>query len=237
MSSAGQGSSSPTQLPPAGWYPDPAGANTERWWDGEKWTDSQRPTTAAVPSNDDTTSAAHAFPRVDAAPPSTEAKGQSNARPTWFYPLIAAMAVLFVVAVSVMAVIQVMDSRAEAKRVSDEASASAAAVEASASAEAARFRLIPDAVNGCGLSESLVGDDGASVFLNGEGDDYDSSDTLTIYQTACVLAALDIPDAVMNHMQATRALDGTQTDSWGELTASWTYHPDNGLDVLVRLSK
>jgi hypothetical protein len=25
--------------PPAGWYPDPGGAATQRWWDGSGWTD------------------------------------------------------------------------------------------------------------------------------------------------------------------------------------------------------
>lgn len=27
-------------LPPAGWYPDPAGAHARRYWDGQAWTES-----------------------------------------------------------------------------------------------------------------------------------------------------------------------------------------------------
>lgn len=27
----------PSSLPPAGWYPDPAGSAQERWWDGRGW--------------------------------------------------------------------------------------------------------------------------------------------------------------------------------------------------------
>lgn len=33
----------PPVLPPADWYPDPAGSGGLRWWDGRGWTDHQRP--------------------------------------------------------------------------------------------------------------------------------------------------------------------------------------------------
>jgi len=29
----------PQPRPPAGWYPDPAGTSTQRYWDGAAWTD------------------------------------------------------------------------------------------------------------------------------------------------------------------------------------------------------
>jgi hypothetical protein len=29
-----------SELPPAGWYPDPAGSQGRRWWDGRQWTES-----------------------------------------------------------------------------------------------------------------------------------------------------------------------------------------------------
>jgi hypothetical protein len=35
-------------------------------------------------------------------------------------------------------------------------------------------------------------------------------------------------------MDQTRALDGRQTDAWAAFEASRTYHPDDGLDVLIR---
>lgn len=34
------GATAPTSaLPPAGWYPDPAGAHARRYWDGQRWTE------------------------------------------------------------------------------------------------------------------------------------------------------------------------------------------------------
>jgi hypothetical protein len=48
--------------------------------------------------------------------------------------------------------------------------------------------------------------------------------------------ALKVPQAVRSHMEQTRALDGRQTDTWPGFTASWTYHPEQGLDVVVQVA-
>lgn len=34
-------------------------------------------------------------------------------------------------------------------------------------------------------------------------------------------------------MDSTRALDGMQTAEWDTFEAKWTYHPDDGLDVII----
>jgi hypothetical protein len=50
---------------------------------------------------------------------------------------------------------------------------------------------------------------------------------------ACVLRELGTPAYVVAQMAQTRALDGRQTATWGDLEASWTYHPDNGLNLII----
>lgn len=78
-----------------------------------------------------------------------------------------------------------------------------------------------------------LGDNGRTLILDHKGED--ESEGLRYEKLACVLAALNIPDAVAARMDATRSLDGMQTGEWDNITASWTYHPDNGLDVILEL--
>lgn len=47
----------------------------------------------------------------------------------------------------------------------------------------------------------------------------------------CATNAMGMPSFVMNQINTTRALDGRVTASWGKMTATWTYHPDNGLNI------
>lgn len=85
-----------------------------------------------------------------------------------------------------------------------------------------------------------VGDGGATLIINGESDDSANpymtgyvTDGVSVEASARILAALDMPDSVIARMSSTRALDGTQIGEWGDFTASWTYHPDDGLDIIV----
>lgn len=88
------------------------------------------------------------------------------------------------------------------------------------------------ATDACGAGR--VGDDGRSLVLDTEGEDWGSGD-LTLVDTMCVLDELDVPDVVLDKMGATRSLDGRQTDSWDGIEVSWSYHPDDGLDVILEL--
>lgn len=49
----------------------------------------------------------------------------------------------------------------------------------------------------------------------------------------CVLDELDAPASMRQLMLLTRAIDGTQEEQWGLYRATWTYHPDQGLNVVI----
>lgn len=49
----------------------------------------------------------------------------------------------------------------------------------------------------------------------------------------CVLAELGAPSALQSKIGSTRALDGRQTDEWDGFAISWSYHPDDGANVLI----
>ncbi|KKI18725.1 MULTISPECIES: hypothetical protein [unclassified Leucobacter] len=74
-------------------------------------------------------------------------------------------------------------------------------------------------------------DDGEAVEIDhavmkyGEG--------LTATQVFCFLGELDAPASLEAKINNTRALDGTQTETWNHLKATWTYHPDSGLNLIV----
>lgn len=38
---------------------------------------------------------------------------------------------------------------------------------------------------------------------------------------------------MLSEIGQTRALDGRQKASWGKVEASWSYHPDRGLDMTL----
>ncbi|SDK90433.1 hypothetical protein SAMN05216282_11751 [Cryobacterium psychrotolerans] len=77
-----------------------------------------------------------------------------------------------------------------------------------------------------------VGDEGRSISMNSEGEEAEGAD---ISDIACIFGELDIPDSVINRLEGTRALDGGQTATWDDFSASWGYHPDNGLDIVIEV--
>lgn len=48
---------------------------------------------------------------------------------------------------------------------------------------------------------------------------------------------LDLPDSLLEKMRSTRALDGRQSRKSNGIEISWTYHPDQGLEILYELEE
>lgn len=74
-----------------------------------------------------------------------------------------------------------------------------------------------------------VGDGGRSLNIVGAG----RFDGPKIEDVACVLFSTGIPDSVVSRIDSTRALDGMQEASWDGYHAFWTYHPDDGLWMVI----
>ena len=85
----------------------------------------------------------------------------------------------------------------------------------------------------CNLPEKYakVTDAGHTLILDGDGEDFNGG--LKIEELACALNYMEVPSFVINIMDNTRAIDGIQREEYGNFKISWSYHPDNGLDVVI----
>lgn len=102
------------------------------------------------------------------------------------------------------------------------------------------FQAIPnttfsDAAEACLASSDpglTIDDDGRAMYLDGEGDE---SGGMNVFFQVCILRELDVPDSVFDRISNTNSSMGVQEASWDNFEMSWTYHPDNGLNVSVEL--
>lgn len=90
-------------------------------------------------------------------------------------------------------------------------------------------------VEACGLPEAALMDGGSSLMLDGEGEDdrVGAAGTLSIDELGCALVELETSESTITKMSQTRALDGMQSDEDVNFEYTWTYHPDDGLDVII----
>lgn len=108
---------------------------------------------------------------------------------------------------------------------------------------------LESAVASCELEghpHATIGDGGSSLTLRTvgkldvrdqlkmlNGDPIDEQLGITFDQMGCIQDELTFPDHVRSRMNSTRALDGTQTESWDNLQATWSYHPDSGANIII----
>lgn len=87
------------------------------------------------------------------------------------------------------------------------------------------------AVSACKAApHATVAADGSSLVMNTFGNKQPGMSVVTL---SCVLRELDAPESLMQRMETTRAIDGTREETWGSYRATWTYHPDQGLNVVI----
>lgn len=84
----------------------------------------------------------------------------------------------------------------------------------------------------CSPIYATIAEDGSYLAIDTNPEDIeDYTDDDAIQAIIDVSDALGIPDSVINRMSQTRALDGVQSYDSGEVEVTWSYHPDNGLEV------
>jgi hypothetical protein len=93
---------------------------------------------------------------------------------------------------------------------------------------------LQSAATACKIDKSQfaeVADGGNTLTLDGASEA--GGDGLTVTKLGCVLHELKATTAVVTQMEGTTSLQGRQGGSWGDVHATWTYHPDNGLDMIL----
>jgi hypothetical protein len=74
-------------------------------------------------------------------------------------------------------------------------------------------------------------DGGKTLTFSGVGKYTSVANAANFSDFDCALAVLKVPAYVKTQIETTRALDGMQKATWGKISAFWTYHPDNGVNI------
>ena len=72
--------------------------------------------------------------------------------------------------------------------------------------------------------------EGNALVLDGYGDQF-----VSVPAGACVLGSIDTPATTMSKVESTTSMMGRQTDTFGDYELTWSYHPDNGLDLIIEV--
>jgi hypothetical protein len=108
------------------------------------------------------------------------------------------------------------------------------------------------------LPQDAVKDAGKTFVYDLAAPDPGDDDFAHTYTVQCIKMITQLPEAVQVQMNQTTALQGRQTAEWkvdvaalqttmakaslppmrdATVSASWTYHPDNGLDVILTVKE
>ena len=179
---------------------------------------------AARRSNHVRSAGEEAVPPVS-RPPRPADPPTSRPRPGWVLPVLTGILGL---AIGATAGATIASSVVSAQQVAEQEAAPAAA-------EAAKSSLFSDAARRCGITGVVdIEDDGHTMIVDGEGEDFGSGD-ISFSELDCIIDAVGAPASVKELMYQPRSLDGRQSGDWDDVTASWSYHPDDGLDIIFEI--
>lgn len=85
----------------------------------------------------------------------------------------------------------------------------------------------------CDPGYASLASDGSYLTIDTKPNDtYYSKEDEALQSIVSVNAALNLPDSLIQKISKTRAIDGVQSETYDQIEASWSYHPDNGLEIL-----
>lgn len=114
-----------------------------------------------------------------------------------------------------------------AAKAEDAAAASAAAAAASSAADA-RLSNAYEACTGQDAEDTVeLADNGNSIIIDTR------SEYTSVAGMACVLNELETPESVLSSIGHTTAMMGSQSAENDGLNYSWSYHPDNGVNLVI----
>lgn len=225
----------------AGWYPAPHADNALRYWDGQRWLDwtpEQAAAAAAAPAPpppDDP------IPHQgDVAPPNAAPEPARRSRKVLILSVAAGCAIVLLGIAALVftvtrpsAIQQAGGAYSGSKPLQaflDELAAGASPTEDPEAEDEDEL----DSEEFTELFEGVVSveDNGRTLIVNTKSED---DDALGVSSLAldCIYDQLDVPKHVSERIAATRALDGRQEGDWEGFTATWSYHPDSGANVII----
>ena len=91
----------------------------------------------------------------------------------------------------------------------------------------------------CDSTWAELGDDGSYLYIDTNPDDNEDDGLAYVAAYTAVKnvnSALELPDSLLSDMEETTGADGKQTEEFDDLnlTVSWRYHPDRGLEVTYK---
>lgn len=95
----------------------------------------------------------------------------------------------------------------------------------------AGFDTFQKAYETCGSPSGItVSDAGKTLSVNTKGEeDYSGA---TYSDMVCIINAVDTPSYILSNMETTNSLMGRQSDEFNDIEVTWSYHPNNGMNIV-----